>query len=32
MIPPDKLKLFEYPQYLDLLMDKLYTQVVCRMP
>lgn len=28
----DKLKLYESPQYQDLLMNKLYTQVVCRIP
>ena len=28
----DKLKLYDSPQYQDLLMNKLYTQVLCRMP
>ena len=28
----DKLKLYDSPQYQDLLMNKLYTQVACRMP
>ena len=28
----DRLKLYDSPQYQDLLMNKLYTEVVCRMP